>query len=201
MSLKTELLQVIAGKNRGLSVTETEKVNILTVVEKLEDHNPTQNPLNSPQLLNGDWRLLYTTSKSILGLDNIPLVHLGEIYQCIRIDVTKIYNIAEIIGLPFLDGLVSVSANFETVSPKRVNVKFQRSIVGLQKLLGYLSPKDLIKKMETGKYFPPFDFNFNWGDRILGNNNSLGWLEITYLDENLRISRGNQGNIFILERC
>ncbi|MGI0481943.1 PAP/fibrillin family protein [Geminocystis sp. CENA526] len=201
MSLKTELLQIVANTNRGLSVSEIDKVNILTAVEKLEDHNPTQNPLNCPELLKGDWRLLYTTSKSILGLDNVPLAHLGEIYQCIRTESTKIYNIAEIIGLPFLEGLVSVSANFETVSTKRVNVQFQRSIFGLQRLLGYLSPKDLIKKMETGNYFPPFDFNFNWFDRILGNNNPQGWLEITYLDETLRIARGNQGNVFILERC
>ncbi|BAQ66424.1 PAP/fibrillin family protein [Geminocystis sp. NIES-3709] len=201
MNLKAELLQLIANKNRGLSVTETEKVDILTAIEKLEDHNPNQNPLNYPKLLNGDWRLLYTTSKSVLGLENIPLLHLGEIYQCVRIEATKIYNIAEIVGLPFLDGLVSVSANFETVSAKRVNVQFQRSIIGLQRLLGYLSPKDLIKKIETGKYFPPFDFDFNLSDRIFGRNNSQGWLEITYLDETLRIARGHQGSVFILERC
>jgi len=199
INLKSDLLQMIADKNRGLLVSETEKVDILTAVEKLEDHNPNQNPLDYPQLLNGDWRLLYTTSKSILGLDNIPLVHLGEIYQCIRTEGTKIYNMAEIIGLPFLEGLVSVSADFETVSSKRVNVQFRRSIIGLQKLLGYFSPKDLIKKIEMGKYFPPFDFNFNTFN--LSNNQTQAWLEITYLDANLRISRGNQGNIFILERC
>lgn len=200
-NFKTDLLELITGKNRGLEVSEMDKVNILTAVEKLEDHNPYLNPLDNPQLLNGDWRLVYTTSKSILGLENIPFAHLGNIYQCIRTEATKIYNIAEIIGVPFLEGVVSVSANFETVSSKRVNVKFQRSIIGLQRLLGYLSPKDLIKKIEGGKYFPPFDFNFNFSARFLGNNEPQGWLEITYLDENLRIARGNQGNIFILERC
>jgi hypothetical protein len=206
MSLKTELLQAIIGKNRGLLATEKDNVNILTAVEKLEDHNPTTHPLAEPQMLDGDWRLLYTTSKSILNLENLPLAHLGEIYQCIRTEAHKIYNIAEISGVPFLDGLVSVAAKFEVVSDKRINVKFNRSIIGLQRLLGYLSPKDLITKIETGKHFPPFDFNF--GDlsltRFLGswwnNNNESSWLETTYLDDNLRIGRGHLGNVFILEK-
>jgi PAP_fibrillin len=196
MSLKTELLEVIKDKNRGLLTTEIDNVKILTAVEKLEDHNPNLDPLNNISLVNGDWRLLYTSSRSILGLNNIPLLQLAEIYQCIRIGTNTIYNLAEIKGLPFLEGLVSVSANVEIVSAKRVNVKFERSIIGLQKILGYVSPKDFINKIEGGKYFFPIDFNF----RVFNNRNPQGWLEITYLDENLRISRGNEGNIFILER-
>lgn len=198
MNSKTELLKAIEGKNRGLKVTDAEKVTILTAVEKLEDHNPNVNPLQCPNLLNGDWRLLYTTSKSILGLNNLPLMQLGEIYQCIRINYNRIYNIAEIVGLPFLEGLVTVEANIDIVSSKRVNVEFQRSIIGLQRILGYLSPKDLINKIEKGKFFPPLDFKLPSSQR---NKTSSGWLEITYLDDNLRIGRGNQGNVFILEKC
>jgi hypothetical protein len=196
MSLKTELLQIIEGKNRGLLATEIDKVKILTAVEKIEDHNPNLNPLNNLALVNGDWRLLYTTSKSILGLDNIPLLQLGEIYQCIRTGTNKIYNLAEIKGLPFLEGLVSVAANFEIVSTKRVSVKFERSIIGLQRLLGYVSPKDFVNEIEGGRSFLPLDFNLG----IFNKDNQQGWLEITYLDANLRIGRGNEGNVFILER-
>ena len=200
---KTKLLKVIQGTNRGLTVSEKQKVAILTAVEELEEDNPNRNPLQCEDLLNGDWRLLYTTSKSILGLNNLPLVQLGDIYQCIRTQSGKIYNIAEIIGLPFLDGLVSVAAKIDVVSPKRVNVEFQRSIIGLQKILGYLSPKDLISKIEMGKVFPPFDFKFGNDSKqpTSSDNNQSGWLEITYLDENLRIGRGNQGNVFVLEKC
>ncbi|BAQ60042.1 fibrillin [Geminocystis sp. NIES-3708] len=196
MSLKTELLEAIKDKNRGLSATENDKVKILTAVEKLEDHNPNLDPFNNLSLVDGNWRLLYTTSRSILGLNNLPLLGLGEVYQCIRISTNKIYNLAQIKGLPFLDGLVSVSANFEIVSAKRINVKFERSIIGLQKILGYLSPENFIDKIEAGKYFLPLDFNLE----LLNNNNQQGWLEITYLDENMRIGRGNEGNVFILER-
>jgi hypothetical protein len=193
MSLKANVLEAIAGKNRGLLVNEVDKVKILTTVEKLEDHNPHPQPLETPLLLDGDWRLLYTTSKSILGLNNFPLLQLGQIYQCIRTENSRLYNIAEITGVPFLEGLVSVVASFEPVSAKRVNVKFERSIIGLQRLLGYLSPQDLINKIEMGNKFPPFDFSIK-------DRNQQGWLEITYLDEDLRIGRGNQGNLFILSK-
>ena len=194
MSAKAEVLESIAGKNRGLLANDIDRVKILTVVEKLEDQNPHPNPLDEPDLLDGDWRLLYTTSKSILGLDNFPLVQLGEIYQCIRIESGQIYNVAEIVGIPFLEGLVSVAANFEKVSGKRVNVYFKRSIIGLQRFLGYLSPQDLVAKIEMGKKFPPLDFS-------LKPEEQQGWLEITYIDDDLRVGRGNQGNVFILSKA
>ncbi|XP_059307928.1 fibrillin-5, chloroplastic isoform X2 [Lycium ferocissimum] len=37
-------------------------------------------------------------------------------------------------------------------------------------------------------------------DLLLGIFNPEGWLEITYVDENLRIARDDKGNIFVLER-
>jgi hypothetical protein len=193
MNIKESLLESIAGKNRGLFVSETDKVNILSFVEQLEAQNPNPKPFEVKDLLDGDWRLLYTTSKSILGLNNIPLFQLGPIYQCIRISEQKIYNIAEIVGIPFLEGLVSVVANLEVVSPIRVNVNFQRSIFGLQRFLGYLSPQDFIQKIEASQKFLPFDLN-------IGDRPQKGWLEITYLDQDLRIGRGNEGNVFVLSK-
>ncbi len=191
MSKKAELLEAIAGKNRGLLANEIDKVKFLSLVEQLEDCNPTPKPLEAKELLEGNWRLLYTTSREILGIGRFPLLELGQIYQCIRTAEAKLYNIAEIVGLPFLEGIVSVAARFEPVSERRVNVKFERSIVGLQRLINYRSPNNLIQQIEAGKKFPPLDLNIE-------NREQQGWLEITYLDEDLRIGRGNQGNVFIL---
>lgn len=191
MNKKACLLEAIAGKNRGLLVNDQDKVHILSMIEELEDHNPTPEPLLAKDLLNGDWRLLYTSSKTILGLDKFPLFQLGEIYQCIRLNKGKIYNIAEIIGIPFLEGLVSVAASYDVVSHKRINVNFERSIFGLQRFVGYISPKTFIEQIENGKKFFPFDFPIN-------NQQQKGWLEITYLDEDLRLGRGNEGNVFVL---
>lgn len=193
MTKKSELLETIAGKNRGLLANEIDNVKVLSAVQQLEDQNPTPKPLEAKNLLEGDWRLLYTTSREILGIDRFPLLNLGQIYQCIRTAEAKIYNIAEIFGLPFLEGLVSVAATFEPVSEIRVNVKFERSIIGLQRFFAYQSPAQFIKDIETGKKFLPLDFS-------IANRDRLGWLEITYLDEEIRIGRGNQGNVFVLAK-
>ncbi|KYC38504.1 fibrillin [Scytonema hofmannii PCC 7110] len=188
---KATLLEAIAGKNRGLIATEQEKQAILIAIAKLEDLNPTPCPVEAPNLLDGNWRLVYTTSRALLNIDNLPLYKLGQIYQYIRIQTNSVYNIAEVYGLPLLESIVSVAAKFEPVSGRRINVKFERSIIGLQRLLGYSSPETFIQQIEAGKKFTAIDFALN-------SNEQQGWLDITYLDNNLRIGRGNEGSVFVL---
>jgi PAP_fibrillin len=191
---KADLLEAIAGKNRGLLATEQDKQAILVAIANLEDVNPTTHPVEAASLLDGDWRLLYTTSKPLLNLDKFPLSKLGQIYQCIRVKTNSVYNIAEIYGIPFLESIVSVAAKFEPVSTRRVNVKFERSIVGLQRLIGYQSPENFIQQIEVGKKFSAIDFALN-------SSTQQGWLDITYLDSNLRIGRGNEGSVFVLTKA
>lgn len=190
---KSSLLEAIAGINRGLMATERDKQAILIAIAQLEDRNPTERPVESGLLLDGDWRLLYTTSKGLLNIDQLPLIKLGQIYQCIRVKTQSVYNIAEVYGLPYLEGLVGVTARFEPVSEKRVQVNFERSILGLQRLIGYQSPGDFVQQIETGKKFVAIDFNFDSRDQ-------QGWLDITYLDNDLRIGRGNEGSVYVLSK-
>jgi len=190
---KTELLEAIAGKNRGLLATETQKQAILSLVARLEDRNPTPRPTEAADLLDGNWRLLYTTSQELLGIDNLPLFKLGQIYQCIRAKSAKIYNIAEVSGLPYLSSIISVAASFTPVSEKRVNVRFERAISGLQRLINYQYPDQFIQQIESGKKFFAIDF-------AITNREQKGWLDVTYLDEDMRIGRGNVGSVFVLTR-
>jgi hypothetical protein len=193
MGTKAKLLETIAGRNRGLLVTEADRVQILAAIEQLEDHNPHPKPIEAKSLLAGNWRLLFTTSRGILGIDRFPLFQLGQIYQYIDIEAAKLYNVAEIVGVPFLEGAVIVAATFEPVSDRRVAVKFERSILGLQRFLNYRSPIEFIEAIENGRKFPPLDFKID-------NRDQQGWLDITYLDEDLRIGRGNEGSIFVLAK-
>ena len=193
MTGKSVLLEAIAGKNRGLLATEPDKQAIESAIVQLEGHNPTPHPVEARDLLDGNWRLLYTTSRGILGIDQLPLLKLGQIYQYIRYETKSIYNIAEVYGLPYLEGLFSVAARFEPSSARRVQVKFERSIFGLQRLIGYQSPENLIQQIETNQKFAAIDIS-------LDSRNQQGWLETTYLDEDLRIGRGNEGNVFVLTR-
>jgi len=191
MNRKQNLLEAIAPVKRGLEVSENQNKEILSAVAYLEDQNPHPFPLEVPELLLGDWRLLFTSSKALLGLDRLPILRTQDIYQCIR--AGKIYNVAEFAGLPFLEGLVSVCASFTPVSKQRVNVKFERSVFGLQSLLKYKNVSEFIQVLESQVKLPAVDFAIN-------NTNQKGWLEITYLDTNLRVGRGNEGSIFILEK-
>lgn len=190
---KAALEYAIAGTNRGLLASETQKQAILAAIATLEDLNPTPRPVEAPDLLNGNWRLMYTTSKALLNLDRLPFCKLGQIYQYIRVENTSVYNIAEIYGLPYLEGLVSVAAKFEPVSGRRVQVKFNRSIIGWQRLLGYNSPENFIQQIEAGNKFTAIDTAIN-------NDKQQGWLDITYLDSDLRIGRGNEGSVFVLNK-
>ncbi|MEL6231611.1 MAG: PAP/fibrillin family protein [Cyanobacteria bacterium J06627_3] len=191
---KTDLLDAIAPTNRGLLTSPDQKQDILTKVARLEARNPTSNPLGAVDLLDGNWQLLYTTSSELLGIDRFPLCSLGNIYQCVRVEQLRIYNLAEVKSV--LGGLVSVTATFEPVSEKRVNVRFDRAIFGLQSTLDYQNPSQFIEAMQqTNK------FNLLKGiDVTISSNRDPGWLEITYLDNSMRIGRGNQGSVFVLRK-
>ena len=193
MIRKVELLEAIAGRNRGIIATQTDQTAILSAIARLEDENPNPRPFEVKETLNGNWRLLYTSSEELLRIDRFPLLKLGQIYQAIRLETSEIFNIAEVYGLPLLEGLVAVGATFEPTSERRVQVKFRRGVLGLQRLVGYTSPDALIKKMDAGDRLLPFDFSIN-------NENQQGWLEVTYLDDDLRIGRGNEGNVFVLRK-
>ncbi|MFM6277388.1 MAG: PAP/fibrillin family protein, partial [Dolichospermum sp.] len=185
----------IAGTNRGLLVTLAQQKAILAAIANLEDFNPTPHPLAASNLLEGNWRLLYTTSKALLNIDRLPFFQLGQIYQCIRVETNSVYNIAEIYGIPALEGLVSVVAQFTPLSPSRLQVKFQRSIIGFQRLIGYTTPDNFIQQIESGLFQNKLAFDFP-----IQSQQQQAWLDITYLDHDLRIARGNEGNVFVLRK-
>ena len=190
---KETLLEAIAGKNRGVLATEQDRQAILGAIAQLEDRTPTPRPLEVGDKLQGNWRLLYTSSQELLGIDRFPLLSLGQVYQYISIADAMIYNVAEVSGLPYLEGLVSVVARFEAVSERRVDVRFERLILGAQRLIGYRTCEDYIEQIRAGQQFTALDVRLN-------AQNQQGWLEITYLDDDLRIGRGNEGNVFVLTR-
>ena len=190
---KSELLEAIAGKNRGVLANSSDQSSILAAIAQLEDLNPTPAPVEAMHLLNGDWRLIYTDSQGLLGFEKVPLLKLGEIYQCIRAFEGKVYNLAELQGIPLIEGLISVEARFEALTEKRVNVFFQRSLFGLQRVMNYTQPDIWIEQIEAGK--KPLAAKVE-----IDPNRPPGWLDITYLDEDLRIGRGNRGSVFVLTK-
>ncbi|MEO1068475.1 MAG: PAP/fibrillin family protein [Cyanobacteria bacterium J06638_6] len=193
---KAALLDAVASVNRGIDATPDDRSAIQAAAATLEGRNPTPDPLQAKARLEGDWRLLYTTSRELLNINRVPLASLGPIYQCLRLDENRVYNIAEIDGPPLLSGLVAVAASLEPVSTRRVNVRFERGVVGLRQPLGYRSPAQFIAALATT---PKFSL-LQGVDFTINRDRSSGWLEVTYLDDDLRIGRGNQGSLFVLKK-
>lgn len=162
IKLKEELLGLLPGLDRGASASEEEKAEVERLASALERANPTNKPLASP-LLTGKWRLLYTTSASILASGRPPFLRpQGPIFQTIDAESLKARNNET---FPFFN---QVSADLTPLDSKTVAVQFKEF-----KLLGLIT--------------------------ITAPPSARGQLAVTYLDEDLRISRGDKGNLFVLD--
>ena len=78
-----QLLEAIAQVDRGSSATDEDKAEIEDLIQILEKTNPNKKSLQADEI-NGKWKLLYTTSESILGTQRPPFLRpLGPIHQFI----------------------------------------------------------------------------------------------------------------------
>lgn len=68
---KANLLSAIAHARQGRDISQRPHVEVL--FKLLEETNPTPRPLeSSPEKLSACWKLIYTTSNSILGMSRPP---------------------------------------------------------------------------------------------------------------------------------
>ncbi|KAF5766736.1 putative plastid-lipid-associated protein [Helianthus annuus] len=184
--LKTKLNQTLQGLNRGIfGIPSEKKSEIEEMVKVLEGLNPNPNPTVDLDKLGGCWKLIYSTI-TILGSKRTKLglrdfISLGDFLQVI--DVAKGKAVNEIMfnvrGLNLLSGKLVIEASFNISSKSRVDIRYDTSTIVPDQLMNM--------------------FRKNY-DVLLGIFNPDGWLEITYVDETLRIGRDDKGNIFILER-
>jgi len=192
-------LEQIQTKSDGSPITDlqldktlAEEIERLTT--ELESVNPNPNPLlYASYLLEGVWQLQYSTAKEIRSLASLPLgLKLGKVYQVINVANKLFFNLAKVKhSLGLVSGYVKVTASFEPAKEdleplpnKRINVYFDKRYLSIEKIVGINTPK-----------LNPF--------KVVPANNTtsrIATLDITYLDETLRIGRGGDGSLFILSK-
>ncbi|KAH1251180.1 putative plastid-lipid-associated protein 7, chloroplastic [Glycine soja] len=109
-----------------------------------------------------------------------PTLELEKVAGCWRL----VYSTISILGSKRtklgLRDFISLDDFFQTIDiSKRVDINFENSTITPDRLMNV--------------------FRKNY-DLLLGIFNPEGWLEITYVDDTLRIGRDDKSNIFVLER-
>lgn len=174
---------------------QPDKVDCLaTLTIALEKLTPFPRPLlYGSNLLEGAWLLQYSTAREIRSLKKLPLGFLvGKIYQVIDVNNASFENKAWVqhsSGL--LSGYVRVTATFEpkkqsedSLPDQIINVDFKQRFLGIKQILGIktnlLDPIKVVQARNPKGRIPS--------------------LNITYIDETMRIGRGGDGSLFILTR-
>ncbi len=178
-----------------LEINPQQVQEIATLTLTLEKLNSYPRPLlYGSNLLDGSWLLQYSTAREIRSLKGLPLGFLvGKIYQTININTASFENKAWVqhsSGL--LSGYVRVTATFEPslegqdkLPNQKINVDFKQRFIGINKILGIKTKLlDPVKVVEAR----------NPQGRIPS-------LNITYIDETMRIGRGGDGSLFILTKA
>ncbi|MBA0634869.1 hypothetical protein Godav_022288 [Gossypium davidsonii] len=216
--LKRCLVDSVYGTELGFRAGQELRAEILELVNQLEAVNPTRAPIEATQLLDGNWILLYTAFSELLPLlaaGATPLLKVKSISQSIDTASQSIVNSTTLSG-PFADLSFSASATFEVRSPSRIQVEFKEGIVQPPEIKPSVDlPADIdvfgqrISLSPVQQSLGPLqDLVANISRTISGQpplkipipgNRSSSWLLITYLDEDLRISRGD-GGLFVLAR-
>uniref|UniRef100_A0A453KHD3 Plastid lipid-associated protein/fibrillin conserved domain-containing protein n=2 Tax=Aegilops tauschii subsp. strangulata TaxID=200361 RepID=A0A453KHD3_AEGTS len=216
--LKLKLKAALYGTERGLRASSETRAEVVELITQLEARNPTPAPTEALTLLNGKWILAYTSFSQLfplLGSGRLQaLVKVDEISQTIDSENFAVQNCIKFSG-PLASTSVSTNAKFEIRSPKRVQIKFEEGIIGTPQLTDSivlpekfelfgqnidLSPlsgiftsienaASSVAKTISGQ--PPLKIPFR-------SESAGSWLLTTYLDAELRISRGDGSSIFVL---
>ncbi|XP_028778791.1 plastid-lipid-associated protein, chloroplastic [Neltuma alba] len=215
--LKKALVDSFYGTDRGLKATSETRAEIVELITQLEAKNPNPAPTEALALLNGKWILAYTSFAGLFPLlsrGTLPLVKVEEISQTIDSQNFTVQNSVKFAG-PLATTSVSTNAKFEVRSPQRVQIKFEEGIIGTPQLTDSLVIPENVEFLGQKIDLTPFkgilnsveDAASNVARTIssrpplkipISNSNAQSWLLTTYLDQELRISRGDGGSIFVL---
>ena len=174
--LKDELILKAKSVNRGLLETDEDQIEINLLISKLEKLNPCANPLSDSRLT-ARWKLIYTSSEAILGRSRFDSFRpKDDIVQKIDASKGRARNEETLIPLSFLP-----SFKIRNSVDARLEIDLEEN-----------------QRNETKNRVKVFFEQFNIGPYIKIKTENENYLDVTYLDDDMRISRGGKGNVFVL---
>ena len=144
---------------------------ILSMAIKLESNSKFN--LNSDiEKLKGIWELRWSSSNS-------PLLNYSSLVDNLQILNPSKSNALNLLKPRGVDGIIGtgIVAKIEPINNIRIGVKFTHA--------GFIGPKVGFTKLKVLAQI---------------KKEQKGWLDITYLSNNLRICRGDKGTIFVLRK-
>jgi len=212
---KAELLGAISNTQKGKTATLETQAQVLTIVRELEKNAPVPDDLlknaDKAKALDGTWYLQYTSPSDIGDIGGSvddkwkPL----EAPQDGFVE-TKQFTAK---GTVSAAGLTVDTSNRTTKQVfdvekstvrNEVNADFGKTIVGGPFRLSKDVPNRAIVEFEdlVIEFNGGMKLNLGWVFSLISKfrGGVGGWLETTYLDEDMRIGRGNKGTMFVLTR-
>lgn len=212
--LKRKLLGLCAVTDRGFGALPNDRKAVDDLVQQLSalsDSQPTRNlyPNNSDDencLIEGSWKLVYTTALDVLSLGASPFTLLQGIYQIIKKngDSVNIIDLAPRIQAAFPPSIVGLGT---TLRLKVFTSAYARddARVGLTFRRVEAAPLNLFGRT-VASVFPAFKadlpqatlFGSNMGDTGVMGTEGPGYFDVLFLDDDcLIIAQNAPGGIFI----
>lgn len=191
---KLKLLQLAASTGRGELASIAQRNLVEDLVMQLESMSPTLSPLESPDI-DGVWQLVYC-SKPLYKINPFylpaatPLGDLGVITQTISMDLGELVNEAEVHSFPAVNGTIVSIARILPVNETRMELQLDRVT---------LRAKDIAGRFDLGglKFDVPVERIY---ERLQRGQSGRAFLDISFLDEDMRICRGRERTIYVFTK-
>ncbi|XP_021899514.1 plastid-lipid-associated protein 6, chloroplastic [Carica papaya] len=193
-SLKVKLLSAVSGLNRGLAASIDDLQKADASAKELEAVGGPVDLTVDLDKLQGRWKLIYSSAFSSRTLGGsrpgpptgrlLPIT-LGQVFQRIDVLSKDFDNIVELeLGAPWPFPPVEVTATlahkFELIGTSNIKITFEKTTVKTTGNLSQLPPLDVPRIPDALR--PP-------------SNTGTGEFEVTYLDADTRITRGDRGEL------
>ncbi|KAF0894819.1 hypothetical protein E2562_003703 [Oryza meyeriana var. granulata] len=194
-SLKIKLLSAVSGLNRGLAASQEDLDRADTAARELEV--AAGGPIDLERdldKLQGRWRLVYSSAFSSRTLGGsrpgpptgrlLPIT-LGQVFQRIDVVSKDFDNIVELeLGAPWplppVELTATLAHKFEIIGTSSIKITFDKTTVKTKGNLSQLPSLEVPRIPDNLR--PP-------------SNTGSGEFEVTYLDGDTRITRGDRGEL------